>query len=66
MLRSHPPQALSLSDVILATSIPEKCNSDDDTDDEFPSISRLLSPNYRRTLAKETPVMRSLLDESNN
>jgi hypothetical protein len=42
-------------------------DSDNESDDEFPSVPRLLSPEYRHKLAKEgLLVQKSTVGENNN
>ena len=44
----------------------EKHDSNDDTNDEFPSLARLLCPKYKRKLAEEKLLRKSIIKESNN
>ena len=48
-----------------ANTLAEKNDSDDDSDNEFPSLCRLLSPEYRHKLAEERAHVQDSTIEKN-
>jgi hypothetical protein len=48
-----------------AIALPARNDADDDSDAEFPSIRRLLSPEYRHKSAKEASILQEGTAEKN-